>query len=338
MRRALSIVAVLTILTSVGIGWFWLVEGWSLLDSAYMTVITLSTVGYQEVQPLTDRGRVFVMLYLICGLGVFLFAVAQLGELVVRAELRSWLWRRGMNSTLKSVSDHFIVCGYGRMGRALCRHLADRKLPFVVIDESEDAINECEQKGWPCVLDDATSDRTLSDAGIERARGLAVVLSSDADNLFVVLSARLLAPELQIIARATDESSAQKMEKAGASRVVSLFTTGAATMAQQLINPSVEDFFEFVSKTGSAIDLAEIRVTADSPCCNHKLSETDFRSRGIIIVGVRRSDGKVLIPPPMTTTITTDDVLIALGEVSAVSQFLACDDKQSPKSTTQPAG
>ncbi len=329
MRRPLSIVAVLTVLTTVGVGWFWLVEGWSLIDSAYMTVITLSTVGYQEVQPLSDRGRVFVMAYLVCGLGVFLFAMMQLGEMVVRAELRSWLWRRGMNSKLKSVSGHFIVCGYGRMGRALCRHLADRKLKFVVVDTSDDAIEECQIHGWPCIRDDATNDQTLLDAGIERARGLAVVLSSDADNLFVVLSARLIAPKLQIIARATDENSAQKMEKAGASRVVSLFTSGAATMAQQLINPSVEDFFELVSKNGSTIDMAEIRVTAQSPCCNRELSDTDFRNRGIIIVAVRRSTGEILLPPRSTTVLHPDDVLIALGEVSAVSQFLACDDTAS---------
>ena len=327
MRRLLSIIGLLTILTSVGIGWFYFVEDWPLIDSAYMTVITLSTVGYQEVRPLSTSGRIFVMLYLICGLSVFLFAMTQLGEMVVRAELRGWLWRRGMNSTLKSVTDHFIVCGYGRMGRAVCRHLAERKFSFVVVDTSESAIAECQVHGWPCIRDDATSDQTLYDAGIDRARGLAVVLSSDADNLFVVLSARLIAPKLQIIARATDESSAQKMEKAGASRVVSLFTTGAATMAQQLINPTVEDFFEIVSKNGAAIDLAEIRVTAQSPCCHRQLSDTDFHNRGIIIVAVRRATGEILLPPRSTTVLNPDDVLIALGEVSAVSQFLACEDK-----------
>jgi voltage-gated potassium channel len=323
VRRLSTIVTVLFVLTAVGIVWFWLIEDWSLIDAAYMTVITLSTVGYQEVRPLQDRDRIFVMLYLVCGLGVFLFAMAQLGEMVIRAELRGWLRKRGMNSKLKSVANHYIVCGYGRMGRALCRHLGERKLPFVVIDEDQDAISDCELHGWTCLLDDATCDRALSEAGIARARGLAVVLSSDADNLYVVLSARLLAPDLQIIARATDESSAEKMEKAGANRVVSLFTTGAATMAQQLINPAVEDFFEFVSKTGTALDFAEIRVTEASPCCRQTLRQTDFRRRGIIVVAIRRADGTILLPAPINTLIEPDDVLIALGEVAAVSQFLS---------------
>jgi voltage-gated potassium channel len=325
MRRLAWIVAVLVILTLVGVGWFWLVEGWSLLDSAFMTVITLSTVGYDEVRPLSVRGRIFVMVYLVFGLGVFLFAVVQLGEMVLRAELRTWLRRRGMNTTLKSVKGHFIICGFGRMGQTICQHLADRGLKFVVVDHNESKLAECEQHGWPCVRDDATSDRTLLEAGIERARGLAVVLDSDADNLYVVLSARMIAPELQIIARATDESSAHKMEKAGANRVVSLFNSGAATMAQLLINPQLEDFFEFVTGVGTALDLAEIRVTAESPCANHSLAETDFRNRGVIIVAIRRPDGEILLPPSGATKIRPDDVLIALGRVSAVSQFLTCE-------------
>ena len=326
MRRLTWIVAVLVILTALGTGWFWLVEGWSLIDSAFMTIITLSTVGYGEVRPLSDRARVFVMLYLVCGLGVFLFAVVQLGEMVVRAELRTWLRRRGMNSTLKSVKNHFVVCGFGRMGRTICQYLAERKLPFVVVDKDEDALTECEQNGWPCVVSDATNDRTLLDAGIERARGLAVVLDSDADNLYVVLSARLIAPELQIIARATDENSSRKMEKAGANRVVSLFATGAATMAQLLINPHVEDFFEFVLGKGTTLDLAEFRVTAESKCANRALSETDFRKRGVIIVAIRRPDGEIVLPPSSSTKIRPDDVLIALGKVSSVSELLACEE------------
>ncbi len=266
------------------------------------------------------------MVFLISGLGVFLFAVVQLGELVVRAELGNWLRKRGMSSILKSASKHFIVCGFGRMGQTICRHLSDRKLPFVVIDTDPDALATCEQEGWPCLCDDATNDRTLLEAGIERARGLAVVLDSDADNLYVVLSARLLAPHLQIIARAVDENGARKMEKAGANRVVSLYATGAATMAQLLINPHVEDFFEIVSAAGAALDLAEIRVSSGSPYAHVALSETDFRERGVIIVAIRRLDGEILLPPSAATVIQPDDMLIALGKVSAVSQFLAADE------------
>jgi voltage-gated potassium channel len=227
------------------------------------------------------------------------------------------------------MKNHFIVCGFGRMGQTICKHLAERRLPFVVIDKDEKALAECEQKGWLCIRNDATNDRTLLDAGIDRARGLAVVLDSDADNLYVVLSARLIASELQIIARVADESSSHKMEKAGANRVVSLFANGAATMAQLLINPHVEDFFEFVSGSGSALDLAEIRVTAESACANRVLSETNFRKRGVIVVAIRRPDGEILLPPSASTQIRPNDILIALGKVSAVSELLACEETMS---------
>lgn len=327
MRQLARILALMCFLTLVGTCWFWLVEGWSLLEAVYMTVITLSTVGFQEVRPLSSSGRVFVIIFLIAGLGAFLYGVVQLGEMVVRAELRHWWRKRGMQATIKALHGHYIVCGYGRMGQAVCRHLAGRGLIFVVIDSNSLVATECELKGWPVVCGDATNDDVLRAAGIESSRGLAAVLSDDRDNLYVVLSARLLVPGLQIIARAMDENAAAKMEKAGASRVVSLYATGAATLAQLLANPHVEDFFELVSPSGSAVDLAEIKVTAESPYANRPLSQTDFRRHGIIIVAVRRPDGETLLPPPAATVVRPDDALVALGKVAAISEFLALDAK-----------
>lgn len=316
----------LLIPTLIGTAWFKWVEGWSLVDALYMTVITLSTVGYEEVHPLSERARIFVIVLLTSGFGVFLFAAAQLGEMIVRAELGNWLKGRGMSSALKSAHDHFIICGFGRMGRTMCRLLADRNLPFVVIDQDENAVADCEEQGWLCVLDDATSDSALFEAGIERARGLATVLDSDADNLYVVVSARIIAPNLRINARAADENSAHKMERAGADRVISLYAAGAATMAQLLINPHVEDFFEIFSAEGSALDLAEIRVKTTSPFANLKLSDTNFRTQGIIVVAIRRANGDVLLPPPASAVIRPGDELVALGKVSAISEFLSRDE------------
>jgi voltage-gated potassium channel len=313
---------ILLLLTTTGTLWFWQIERWSLLDSLYMTVITLSTVGFHEVRPLSPRGRVFLIVFLVTGLGVFLFSIVQIGELIVRAEMGNWRRRRSMYSALKSLEGHCIVCGFGRMGRRICQHLAERKSSFVAIDRSETLVAECEERGWPYVCDDATRDETLRDAGVAHARGLAAVLNDDADNLFVVLSARLLVPKLQIIAREMDETSARKMEKAGANRVVSLYATGAATMAQLLVNPQVEDFFELVPARGIGLDLAEIRVNGESPYVDKSLAETDFRDRGVIIVAIRRPNGEVLLPPPASTIIRRDDELIALGKGAAISQFL----------------
>ena len=329
MRKLLRIIVLLGLLTVVGTLWFYVVEGWSLLDAVYMTVITLSTVGFEEVRPVSNNGRVFLIFFLVVGLGVFLYAVVQLGEMVMRAELRSWWRKRGMHSTLKTLKDHYIVCGFGRMGRAVCRHLSDRRLPFVVIDHNETVAEECETLGWPAVCNDATHDETLHTAGVHAAKGLAAVLNDDADNLYVVLSARLLAPNLQIIARALDEDAARKMQKAGADRVVSLFATGAASVAQLLINPRLEGFSELVTAPGNTLDLAEIRVSADSPYASQTIARIDARKHGVLVVAVRRADGEILLPPPPATVVQPGDELIALGTVDAISKFLAADAQPS---------
>ncbi len=214
MQKLVKTINLLALLTGIGTLWFWLIERWTFVDALYMAVITLSTVGFSEVHPLSAQGRVFVIFFLIGGVGVFMYAIVQLGELVVRAELRE-LWRgNDMNEKLRSLSDHFIVCGAGRMGRMLCNDLASRKIPFVVIDRDEEAIEACIERGWPAVSGDATDDRALEEARIEHARGLAVALSSDADNLYVVLSARLVSHDLCIVSRAYDENGVRKMRKA----------------------------------------------------------------------------------------------------------------------------
>ena len=317
--RPLALLAALPVIGALG---FHFIERWNLLDSVYMAVTTITTVGFQEVHPLSSAGRVFVIVYLIFGLGVFLFAVVQVGEIVVRAELRDWLGRRRMDVELKSMRDHFIICGFGRMGRTVCRHLADRKLPFVAIDRDEPALAACQQEGWPCLLGDATDDRILQLAGVERARGLAAVLSTDADNLYVVLSARLLSRNLQIISRASDETSVPKMEKAGANRIISLYATGAAKLAQLLANPNVEDFVEVVTGEGRQVDLAEIHVTLKASYAGRTLAQTDFGQRGVIVVGIRRSSGELLLPPASSTVIQPDDCLIVMGKAAAITELI----------------
>lgn len=317
--RTVALLATLPILGALG---FHFIEGWNLLDSVYMAVTTITTVGFQEVHPLSAAGRVFVIVYLIAGLGAFLFAVVQVGEIIVRAELRDWLGRRRMGIELKSMKDHFIVCGCGRMGRTVCRQLAARKLPFVAIDRDEAALADGQREGWPWLVGDATDDRTLQAAGIDRARGLAAVLSTDADNLYVVLSARLLSRDLRILSRASDEKSVAKMEKAGANRVISLYATGAAKMAQLLTNPNVEDFMEVVTGEGSEVDLAEIHVTRQASYVGRTLAQTDFGPRGVIVVGIRRPSGELLLPPPSTAVIQPDDCLIVLGKAAAIAELI----------------
>ncbi|MEM7231378.1 MAG: potassium channel protein [Planctomycetota bacterium] len=319
MKRLVSICLVLVALTAVGTLGFWLLEDrYSLFDALYMSVITLTTVGYGEVHELSTAGRVFVMVYLWSGLGVFLFSAAALGEIIVRNQMRIWLEKRRMDTALRSIEDHFIICGYGRMGQIVCGQLKAKGLEFVVVETDDDALTECQEHGHPWIKGDATDDETLIEAGVHRARGLATVLGTDADNLYVVFSARLLAPSIQILARATGDKVIAKMERAGANRVVSPFAAGATKITQLLANPNVEDFMEIFSEGESELDLAEISVATDSPLAGALLRETELTKQGVVIVAIRRSDGPPLIPPPSDTRIQPGDSLIALGDAETI--------------------
>ena len=265
MDTLLRIVAMLGGLTLIGIAWFTQVAGWSLVDALYMTIITLSTVGYTEVHPLSSADKLFLSGFLVAGLGIFMFGIVQVGELVVRAELGDWWRRRNMDGTINAMQNHFIVCGAGRMGRLLCEDLQSRKVPFVVVDSNAKIMELCTERNWPVIHADATDDDALQQAGIDRAKGVAVTLSTDADNLYVVISARLLNSRVQIVARAHDDASSKKLERAGANRIVSPYESGAAKMCQLLTNPRLNDFFEIISDRDLAFDLVGIPVAEASP-------------------------------------------------------------------------
>ena len=205
---------------------------------------------------------------------------------------------------------------------AVCQHLADKHRSFVVIERDESALADFVDRGWVCITGDATEDRNLLAAGLDRAKGLAAVLTNDADNLYVVLSARLIAPDLQIISRASDDTSVVKLQKAGADRVISLYDTGALKMAQLLLNPNLEDFFEIFNAQGGELDLAEIHVTAEGPYSGKTLDDTDFSQKGVVIVGIRRPNGDLVLPPQGSTPIRTNDQLIAIGKSDAIAQVI----------------
>lgn len=316
--RILFLLAVLPLVGAVG---FYFIEGWSFFDSLYMAVITLTTVGFQEVHPLSTGGRAFVMIYLALGIGTFSFSVVRLGEMVVRLELHQRMERRRMDATIKNLSAHVIICGFGRMGLALSRQLASKSMPFLVVDRDEARLEECRRNGWLYVVGDATEDWLLTEVGIDRARGLAAVLSSDADNLFVVLSARLLAKDVLIIARATEEATVPKLRKAGADQVIPLFETGAQKMARLLTNPDLVELLEVFQAEGAELEVAEIQINPEMPWCGKRLDQTNFRSIGINIVGIRRTAGELLVPPPITIILEPGDRLIALGSSEAISQI-----------------
>ncbi len=320
--------AVLGLLSFILLGavGFRLCEGWDWLQCVYEAVIIMTTVGLSatsqaELHPVT---KAFIIGYLLLGLGLFSYTISTIGQRLLSLELHGLLEKRRMEQALSRVREHFIVCGYGRMGQTICQYLQSRGKPFVVIDNNEERLAELRtREQWLCVRGDATDDEVLRRAGIERAKSLATVLPTDADNIYVTLSARLQNDKLQIIARAGDEKAIGKLQRAGASRVVSPFSSGAVKMARFMLNPSIEDFLEVTDEEGSQLELADVAISPQSPFVGRQLLETDLQARGVMIIGIRRITGERLMPPRGTTVIEAGDNLFAFGSSQAVNWMIA---------------
>lgn len=323
LGQILVIGALLTILAFVGTAGLRLTTGAPWFDCLYMAVITLSTVGFGETIPLGTQGRSFIMVFLALSVGVFTFSVFTLGSLLMSPQLQDFWRMRRMHKKIDGLSKHYIICGLGRMGVIIGEYLHQRGQPFLVIDSDEQRIASiCEPRGWLHLNGDATDDQTLIDAGITRAQSLAAVLPTDSDNVYVVLSARMLTQGLQIIARAGSPKSVEKLQHAGASRVVSPYSSGAVKMARFMLSPTVEDFLEIADESGLRLELADIEILASSPYAGQQLSETDFRRRGVMVVGIRRSTGETLMLPASECTIAAGDRLFAFGTTQAVNDVI----------------
>jgi len=316
----LVLLAGLTLGGTVGLK---LITGDSWVNCLYMSVITLTTVGFGEAVELGTIGRVFIIIYLVFGLGVFTYSASLLGQWIVNVRLQGLLERRRMENQIQKLKDHFIICGLGRMGAIIAANMQDRGEAFVVVDRDEERVADlCEENSWLHVLGDATDDETLVRAGIERAKSLASVLPTDADNVYVVLSARMLASKLQIIARADNEKAVVKLERAGATRVVRPFSTGAHKMARFMLHPNIEDFLEIADNRGHELELADVQITSDHPLVGKRLMDTTLRDQGVMVIGIRRENGEKLMPPPGTALIMAGDSLFAFGSTQAVNNTM----------------
>lgn len=297
------------------------VEGWRFLDAAYMAVITISTVGFHEVIPLSDAGRVFTICYLVVGLSTFLYTASAFGERIVQEGVQGWFsyFRKGKH--LKAQKNHYIICGAGRVGSNIAEEMSKRGLPITIIDRDNNVFAENEQNGWNWVCGDATDDETLLAANIREAKGLAAVLGSDADNLFVTLSARMIRPDLQIISRASDRKIEEKLKLAGANKVVSLYKTGAARMAQLLANEKLRDFVEIFTDEGSEIDMAEFQVDAIEHLDGQSIGTSKIRECGLIVIGIRRNNGKIDSMPTSGSIVRKGDSIITVGRSADIQTF-----------------
>ena len=303
----------LALLLIGSLGFVWL-EGWSFFDALYMTVTTLTTVGYGETHPLTRVGRIYNMVLILAGMGVMFYIVGSLARVVIEGELRTVLGRRKLIKHIKKLKNHYILCGFGRIGEVIARHLKDRGLSLVVVENDPALVDRLEAAGYYFINGDATREEVLLEAGIERAKGLISVLPTDADNVYVVLTARSLNPGLFIVARGEEPASEKKLLRAGADKVESPHQMGGQKMAQTIMRPTVVTFMELAMKEGVDWTMEEIAVGQTSSLLGVPLAESGIRQKlDLILVAIKRADGEMLFNPSHETRILAGDTLIALG-------------------------
>jgi voltage-gated potassium channel len=308
------VVAILCVITFGTLGYVF-IEGWGFFDSLYMTIITLTTVGYNEVHDLSDTGRAFSMAVMLTGVGTMFYLFGVVAKVVLEGEIREILGRKRLSKKIESLKDHYIICGFGRMGSIICRELMQSRAPFVVVEGDPEIVSTMDVD-YLSLQGDATQDTILKQAGIDRARGLISVLSSDANNLYVVLSARGLNPNLRIVARASEEGAEQKLMRAGADNVVSPYHIGGLRIAHSLLKPAVVDFIEFATRSENLeLAMEEVRVKESSNIVDKTLDECGIRKElGVIIVAIKRESGEMEFNPTSTSLIKKGDTLIAMGE------------------------
>lgn len=299
----------------MGTSGYTIIEGWKLFDSLYMTIITLSTIGFQEIEPLSELGKAFTIVLILLGLGIVGYAVNNGVRAIFEGEIQEVFGRRRLKKTLESLKDHYIVCGYGRMGKVICSEFKAKRVPFVVVEkefrEEQDADDDT-----IITYGDATKDELLKRVGIERAKGLISVLDSDAQNLYVVLSAKGLKEDLFIVARASEEGADYKLIRAGANKVVSPYHIGGLRIAHTVLKPTVVDFLELTAKTGNMeIQIEEVLVEGGSLLAEKTIEDADVRTKkGLIIVALKKREGKILFNPAADTRIEVGDKVAVIGE------------------------
>ncbi len=321
-RLRLSIAALVAIIALGTLGYS-LIDGWPLFDALYMTVITLATVGFKEVHELSPQGKAFTIVLIICGTGIIAYTLTSLLQFTIEGQLRKILGRKKVESRISKLRNHYIICGFGRIGHLICREFQSRPVPFLVVEKDPHHIERLEREGFLYVEGDATEDDTLLAAGIHHAKGLITAVTSDTDNVYITLTARGLNPSLFILARAGEEGSEKKLMRAGASKVISPYTIGASRMAHAILRPSVVDFIEIATASEHLeLQIEEIAIDAGSDLAGKTLVNSGIRrNMGIIIVGIKQTDGQMIFNPPPDKVIDPGSVLIILGKRQSINQL-----------------
>ncbi len=323
-RRAAAAALGLLCLTLLGTLGYMAIEGMRFLDALYMTVITLTTVGYREVKPLSDVGLWYTMGLLAVGVGMVFYTVVQAGAFLMEGRLLELWSRRSTMRAIDALHDHVVICGFGRLGRAVAEQLAASGAAFVVIDPDPAAQAECETRGWLVVAGSALDDETLATAGITRARALVAALGSDADNVFIALSAREHNAALRIHARAETSEGVRRLRQAGASQVISPHQLGGVRIANAIVRPGVVEFLE-LSDVGTAreIDLEEVRLSERSAACGVRLRDLAGRGVRVSVVAIKRGDEALRLQPGPDDELCAGDRVVALGDRENLARLAA---------------
>lgn len=319
-RDVIRGVILLLLVLASGTAWFVFVDAYAVVDALYMTVITVSTVGFREVHELDGTDRIFVVFLIISGLTVLTYTLGALGRVIVEGSIERYVGRRRMLREIEKMAGHYIVCGHGRMGEILCEELTREQVPFVVVEGDSDKAEELVAGGYHVIEGDATEDGVLGRAGVTRAKGLVAVVSSNVNNLYITLSAREMCrganDGLYILARATDASASEKIKRAGADRVISPYVIGGMRIVQALLRPTVYDFVDIATRrSGMELMFEEVPLGPRGELDGVALKDSGIRLKyDIIVIAIKRPTGDMVFNPGPEVALSQGDVLITLGE------------------------
>jgi voltage-gated potassium channel len=313
----------LTMVLAGGTGGYVAIEGWSTWDAFYMTVTTVATVGYREVHPLSRAGQAFTMALIIVGVSTALYAFSAMAAVVVEGGWPKYLERWRYVRMINHLKDHYVICGYGRIGSIVASEFTRQHTPFVIVERNPERVAEANGRGHLAVEGDASREETLKQLGIDRARGLVAAVGTDAENVYAVLTARVLKPDLFIIARAEGEESSSKLKKAGADRVISPYRIGAVQIAQTALRPAVVDFVEIATSSDNLeLSIEQIHIEKHSPLAERPLSEVIKRDKmNVVVVGIQHAHGNMEFNPLASTVLHEGDHLIVLGSSQTLKEL-----------------
>jgi len=326
-RSILIVVAIVTTLTIGTLG-FTFIAGYPVFDAFYMSLTTMTTVGYGEIHPLSHAGRVFNSFLIVFGVTTIFIAIGAMTQTIIELEFGDAIGKRRNKRMIENLKDHYIICGFGRVGRGAASELQHAGVPFVVVDIDPDRVERAMLAGMLAVAADSTHDHTLHLVGIERARGLVAALATDADNLFVLLSAKGLNPNIYVSTRAAEEGAEAKMRRAGADAVFAPYSMTGHRLAQSLLRPHVVQFLDFTTKdVGEDIAIEQVRVANSSEMVSRTIKDMQLRKEvGVIVMAIRKESGQMLFNPPAETAVQGGDYLIVMGrpnDLRALETLLA---------------